>query len=417
MEAIKKMLEELGIDEYRILRHRFSVSTFTAFMESEVVFDKDSFKTIEFIYLVFNYNGLLHKVTLPPAGEDAATMLINNCIKYNRCSIRPPSNHPRIENRKNTERSFQVDPKSIKAQINMGLTICAEKGGLSHLSLTHTYICHHLNLFTPYEEYEQSTNRHHIFLRWEDADGFSNEMLEARNSMERGYEDIINSLSRDCVVQEIDPSALSFKHLSGLILFKADVLKLFFELLSDCLNGYNISIDSVFVRKEDFGKKFFDAQITITDNPLLDCQVVIDDEGSPLVSKCLIDEGILTQCLNDLNSATLLNQSAGNAVYSESKKSIEIKRSFWDVAIIPSTADYVPDIRVIGVENDFIYLDAETGYMSCTIIGLDVKQNTYYKFCLAENFVNFMNRILCSTGDVKVLERMRLTDAILNFSE
>jgi len=406
----------LEIKDYRILRHRFSITTFTGFAANEVVFDEDVYKNIEFIYLIFNYNGLFHKVVFPPSDEYTVAMLVSKCIEHNRCSIGYPSGHMRIEPRQNMQESSQKKNELVRSQINKELMLCSEKYNLTKLMFVHTLICHYVSFLDSHEEYEQIVNKHHIYLKWEDEDGYPNEVFEVQHSLHRGYADIIDSIMPSDNIEEIDASVLSFRQLQGLVLFEADVLKLFFEPLVDCLNGYNICIDSVFIRKEDFGTKIFDSKVNITDNPFMNCQSVIDDEGSALISKRLIDGGVLVQCLNDLVSASLLNQCAGNAVYSESKNSIEIECSFWDVTINPIVHDCTPDIRIIGVENDFVYLDVETGNMSCTVIGLDVKRNTYHRFHLVENFVTFINRIHCSTGNTVVIGRMRLPDTILNFN-
>lgn len=181
------------------------------------------------------------------------------------------------------------------------------------------------------------------------------------------------------------------------------VIKNLISMLTKSLRSDLIKNDRPFM-----GKKLIENSLYIRDIPNYDSTLHYDFEGNYIVTKTLIDKGVLINLLTDISSKHIMKKSNNdeNRLYNYRNNSDEVSESNI-ILEMPKQKKYQNiqvGIIVKGFLNESALYDVNTGYLDFKLFGNYTNSGTLKQFVLKMHIVELLNKLIILTDVPKQVE-------------
>ncbi len=213
-------------------------------------------------------------------------------------------------------------------------------------------------------------------------------------------------------------SKVKFEQINGHVLIKPLVIKNIFSSFIKCLQSDLIKSSNSFIKISDLNKCVLNKSISIYDEPNYDITLHYDYEGSEVVKKTLIKNGILTNFLSDLESMELdASQHGGNRFLDYSSGNDYIQPSNIFVLFknqIKSIKDVNIQYHITGFLNNMMQFDTESGIIDCILIGNNTYDFNIRYFHLKMHIIDLINSIEYTFHNYKYVGNYKISEMIFN---
>lgn len=207
------------------------------------------------------------------------------------------------------------------------------------------------------------------------------------------YNKLIKKNSEEILWNKI----LKEEPLKGYIALSPSVTQYLLSLFTLGLDGESIITNRSFITRRSFGTQIMSSYITIIDDPFqtaITTTSPIDAEGSYKKKKKLIQNGVLVDCLNNLVSAKILNKYPGNVVYNyaQDHTSISSTNLILESTQILNNVKLI-DINILQLDPRTVEYNSKTGYISIEFVGKYTKANDLKRFTFKGTILDMFKSI------------------------
>ena len=212
-------------------------------------------------------------------------------------------------------------------------------------------------------------------------------------------------------------SITSKTKLRGIIVIPSSIMELIYTMLINALFGQLINAGRSFIKAENFQNLLFSPYLTIKDDPYhyLYQDVHFDAEGSLLNNKYLIKEGVLLGCCNDLESASVLNLTAGNLFYDYNKNISMVQATTLVIETHKIIESNMVDIYIEGIYNGHFDMNIITGILSTSLYGIEINTGHRYEYTLNISLIDLLKSIIGGYGPIRQNPKFIMRDSVINF--
>lgn len=196
----------------------------------------------------------------------------------------------------------------------------------------------------------------------------------------------------------------------GTCVISAKLIKLFFSFLCTSLVGQQILLGTSFFKADMFKSQIFQSKISLFRRP--EKNLHIDAEGSLQNPKQYILDGVLLEAFNDVLSASVLEQRAGDMEMDFNRLSYAVSFANLCVRAPQKVASHVPIFTEL--HGNYVFFNQLTGELAFSAIGTDSLGNSKL-LNYTGNIVDLINKISGSCSEPVTIEGMEVTDMILEF--
>lgn len=407
IDSIKRYFGLINVKNFRIIEHNIIEYT---------IIQKDDHKTkteksIYFVIIIFENEDRIYKIEIPSCDNETLFDILNQIIKDKLSWVSYSINLEAQLTAKNNEILGQY--KSIaeyEKEINYYLSEFLNRKRYTLIAMNSKYIRHISKVYFSNAHCEQNYNEHSL------------ELHICNNKKEESYllgsNNILEELLKEINSPSIAPSIeiQKYEDFKGNVLMPTTIMETIFLVLTFALNGHLISAGRSFIKSEHFMQPIASSYFTMVDDP--SCSMYknseFDAEGSLLTKKYLIKNGILTDCLNDIESAFALKLKPGNAFINYNNRHVQIAAStiFIKVDKIMNIEDV--DIVVEGVYNQQISIDIMTGNLNFLLYGRDKRQEERRIYRMDTNIIELMQKIIGAYGDLSSNARYVMPNIVIH---
>lgn len=400
---VKKIMNELQIEEYRLVVH--NTRKYICEFSNDVL--KEHVTALSRNSLYFLYSGKMGKIEFSDIEEDVLKKIIVQYMDNKKFYLETMKMIGGLGNSK-TGNKLSVDfedrvgciKKEVTEKVNQGY------GGLM---IKDVYVWGNMLVYSGEEivkeQYEKNFTQMmffapHFFSMCSEELPYGG-MLDVKKDGEsfgiNNVEMVLNGVKR--------------------IKFSRKVFGTILKMLVQCLNGMNVINNLSIFDKTDFGKQILKKGIFISDCPFAENNTrMFDDEGMELHEKILVDNGKLNECINNILSAGILEQSAGNCLHNlvlDMDWPEQSKVYFIYTEGGKNKEDY--EAYITGILDNNVSLDGRNGNLFFNCIGVD-KQDKCVQYTLSTNLLRFFNSVIAVDGELEEYLGCMVPEVIVDFS-
>lgn len=406
LELVKECMKEINIDKYQIIEHNI---TKTAVDSSESKMKK-KMEVSYFVDIFFDINGKWGKISIDKSEKIFLLDSIKNYI-ISEMSYIKEINEDTKKIMSLTKQKHQIRNLEYKKIINHEIEETDKK--YPRFSSSNIYIYDKIRLVTRNVCHEQSIEKCISYFSYDDNG------MKFYGTNDFPYKGMYSELiMKSKSKYEINmQKMIEGRDLKQIVVSK-EILSKVLNLFVNFLDGSLIVADNSYFKTEDIGKKVMSEDITIKDVVSDNSnRLHFDAEGNTIISKTLVNKGVIESYLNNELSANYLKQQPGNAFYNYFSNSIQIEPvciefkhtvKLSDKKGIESVLKYIMDENIV--------LDNETGEFSMTCIGNKVSGENFY-YILKMNILEFFNSIVGEIADSSSIDSMIVPSVLINLEE
>ncbi|MCL2313267.1 MAG: metallopeptidase TldD-related protein [Firmicutes bacterium] len=417
---IKEILNKLDINNYRIVINSIYYKNIKL-KDSKIEKEK---KKIKLYHIYFGYQAGIAYIITP----DCEKMIIERIIidyisdkrKYIYKNIDLCDYQKMININKVNDQKICLHNKNEKEILNDKNDFFNVNKNYQFIESNHIYICHEIELISKDTYFKTINTKNYNMLTVFSESSIPLTFLNAYaiiNPKNNIFKELIEKTNSQIKIT----NDYEVSNLKGNVLFPAPLFKIICSLLLNCLNGRYIQRGDVFIKIHHFNEKIVKNNINIIDNPFFDFgsneNIKIDSEGSIMKIKNIIDNGIFKESLNDIYSATLLNQDAGNSHLNYMTNMLEIQPTVVEFYFDKKECKvYNCNVIIKQINNDFLNFNLENGIINLSLLGFDIKSNEYFNYNIDLNILEFFGKIIDTQGIHSKIDNYYICDVILEFN-
>jgi len=363
ISQIKKYLNSIDINEYRIITHNLRLVT---------IHNQDCFEHFFSRYCVdFNAYGRYYKFMLPKKfSSKSLSRLIQHSL-HNQFSFFDqalplmgilPAAFPQASPHTSTE--------SLQKFLEDGVLALEQENHCKVLDASHRWIFHEMTVQQPSNSKIYRNLSNEVILRVQ-GDATSTYVSGATTFKAGDYGRIYRNCISENHWENISPSA---KPLSGEVMLPPEIVQLLMSRLLTALNGENIVQKRGVFQNSDFNTQVISPILSIIDDPFRPETPIldrVDAEGSMRKAKTLINSGILSESLNDITCAAILGKDGGNTFFDYMSEKVHISHS--DITITSAKKihfqEFSGDLIIKQLDPRQNQYNPKTGQISIRLIG------------------------------------------------
>lgn len=397
---LEKIFEKYGITEYWLIKHNIKVSEFTLSYGIKEVNGTEEY--INDLYYIYD-NGL-YNLSFGIIDEDQLELLIKKNTDNKEFHIFSPSyKNVYLIEQKNEKNSDECDYISI-------IESEMEKHKKVNTYIKYKLINDDICLFQNSHEIVKRCNK--SFLEIMDMAKF----VYVNSENEKLYPGIVENLLQQKIqtnIADVISEATDLPMNIRYIKISAKVFSVIIKLFVGFFNGNLIANNQELIKKEDFGKKMFNENISI-ENVVE--EEMFDSEGMKCTNKYLIKNGVMTNCLNNIYSATVLDLEPGECFYDyDLEKKIIKNNNIYFYYDNTNTNDIIEEAYIDGIKNETIAINYDNGDISFILSGKS--NDKMIKYNLNCNIINLINSIVGTEGDYLTEGDMHNQNVIIDLSQ
>jgi hypothetical protein len=367
---------------------------------------------IESYHIFFAYSQKTGYICIPPSGKKTIEAIVSQYIQNGFSYIDEEiAFDDELKNRDVKHSVAKSDPFDFNKYVK---EITTQKSKLvvdlkcELLLLSHEHITHTTDIVHRQAQYTLSSDNNYIVLMTVDKKGLVSEHFGDIPHGSDMYIPLMKQRKRNSHLHTNADEAELF----GVFAFPPKLFARLLDLLAGSLNGDIIAMNRCFIKSSWINAKVFNENISVIFNPRK--SQLFDAEGTLRRKRYLIQNGVLTGCCNNIRSATLLQQVAGNTWFNYFKDEISISQRDIELHCKNRMRKTREMHFAQAVDND-ILMNIENGFLDFAFTAKRVGEAPC-RYVVKMPLVEFFDKIIGVHGKRVSIFGYRLAGTIMEFN-